>query len=59
MNKMELKKCRRCGRYTFMEKCPKCGEVAVRAAPPKFSPQDRWGEYRRKLKKLEGKNELC
>lgn len=42
-----------------MEKCPKCGEVAVRAAPPKFSPQDRWGEYRRKLKKLEGKNELC
>jgi H/ACA ribonucleoprotein complex subunit 3 len=47
---MKLRRCDRCGRYTLMEKCRKCGSSTVNPHPPKFSPVDPYGKYRRKLK---------
>ncbi|NOZ81676.1 MAG: RNA-protein complex protein Nop10 [Candidatus Micrarchaeota archaeon] len=48
---MKIRKCERCKRYTLREKC-RCGLITVSPHPPKFSPEDRWGEWRRKAKKL-------
>lgn len=33
------------------ETCPKCGSKTVSPAPAKYSPEDPYGEYRRKAKK--------
>ena len=38
-------------RYTLSECCPDCGAEAVNTAPAPFSPEDRYGEYRRALKR--------
>ncbi|WP_456418332.1 RNA-protein complex protein Nop10 [Methanocaldococcus infernus] len=48
---MKIRKCERCGRYTLKETCPVCGGKTFYPKPPKFSLEDRWGEYRRKLKR--------
>lgn len=45
-----LKYCPHCDRYTFEDKCPACGRPTVIAHPPKYSPKDKYGEYRRKAK---------
>ncbi len=44
----KMKKCK-CG-YTLKDACPKCGAKATSVHPPKFSPEDKYGEYRRKAK---------
>lgn len=44
---------RRCpvdGTYTLSDCCPCCGGPTATAHPPRFSPQDRYGEYRRMMK---------
>ncbi len=47
-----LHKCLKCNRYTLRgDKCPICGGPLTSAHPPKFSPEDKYGEYRRILKK--------
>ncbi len=48
--KLRLRKCPKCGRYTLKERCPVCGAETVSAHPPRFSPVDPWGEYRRRAK---------
>jgi len=45
-----IKKCFRCGIYTLKDKCPKCGEKTRTPHPPKFSPEDKYGKYRRMAK---------
>ncbi|MHA2027664.1 MAG: RNA-protein complex protein Nop10 [Candidatus Thorarchaeota archaeon] len=46
-----LYKCKKCEEYTLNQKeCPKCGSSVSSPKPPKFSPQDKFGEYRRKAK---------
>ena len=50
-------KCTKCGRYTLnREKCPYCGAPVVSAHPPRWSPHNRFVEYRvrykSKLKRL-------
>ncbi|MFX0107176.1 MAG: RNA-protein complex protein Nop10 [Candidatus Hodarchaeota archaeon] len=46
-----LYKCTGCMEYTLEEeKCPKCGASVSPPHPPKYSPQDRYGDYRRKAK---------
>ncbi|RLG72918.1 MAG: RNA-protein complex protein Nop10 [Methanobacteriota archaeon] len=45
-----IRKCPGCGRYTLKELCPNCGKETHHAIPPKFSPEDRYGAYRRALK---------
>lgn len=32
------------------KKCPKCGGEVVRPIPPRYSPVDKYGKYRRKVK---------
>jgi len=50
-----LRKCPSCGRYTLREQCPQCGGTTLMSMPAKYSPGDRYGEYRRRLKReMEG-----
>ncbi len=49
-----IRKCCRCGRYTLKEVCPKCGGKTIMAIPPRFSPEDPYGKYRRELRKKIG-----
>ncbi|MWG36421.1 RNA-protein complex protein Nop10 [Halomarina oriensis] len=39
--------------YTLGDTCPECGADAVNSAPAPFDPTDRYGEYRRALKRRE------
>ena len=43
-------KCKSCGKYTMAEKCS-CGGEAVKIGPAKYSPEDKYGKYRRTVKK--------
>ena len=48
-----LRKCK-C-RYTIDQSkkiCEKCGDSFQSAYPPKFSPYDKYADYRRKMKEL-------
>ncbi len=47
-----MAKCMECGAYALREVCPKCGGRATTPHPPRFSPEDRYGHYRRRLHKL-------
>ncbi|MCK4551128.1 MAG: nucleolar RNA-binding Nop10p family protein [Candidatus Aenigmarchaeota archaeon] len=44
--------CEKCNIYTMGENCPKCRKKTILKKPPKYSPEDKYGEYRRKMKKL-------
>ncbi len=46
-----LRRCPSCGTYTLGENCSKCNVAAVVPAPARFSPEDRYGTYRRRLKR--------
>ena len=47
----KLRKCAKCGEYTLrQDKCPYCGGPLRCPHPPKFSPEDKYGRYRRMLK---------
>jgi len=39
-----------CSNYTLKEKC-KCGNNAVTPKPAKYTPEDKYGKYRREAKK--------
>jgi H/ACA ribonucleoprotein complex subunit 3 len=45
---MRMRKCPSCGAYTFKPDCAKCNVKTTSPAPPRFSPEDRYGEYRRR-----------
>jgi H/ACA ribonucleoprotein complex subunit 3 len=46
-----LRKCTECGRYTLKKDvCPYCGGKLTMPYPPKFSPVDKYGDYRRRYK---------
>ncbi len=40
--------------YTLGDRCPDCGAEAVNSAPAPFDPEDRYGAYRRALKRRGG-----
>lgn len=40
-------RCNECMRYTLKEKCRECDAPTVNTFPPRYSPQDRYGKYRR------------
>ena len=46
----KIRKCGRCGAYTLGQECGKCGDKTHTAHPAKYSPEDKWAEYRRKHK---------
>jgi H/ACA ribonucleoprotein complex subunit 3 len=43
--------CKNCDIYTLNSICPNCTTPTGQPAPPRFSPEDKYGKYRRKLKK--------
>ena len=45
----KMRKCAKCSTYTFRERCPKCKGETASPHPPRFSPEDRYGRYRRKI----------
>lgn len=49
MTESLIRICRGCRRYTLKESCPECGGGTRTPHPVRFSPQDRWGKYRRAL----------
>ena len=44
---MRIRKCDNCKTYTIQKECPSCKGVAQVAKPPKYSPEDKYGSYRR------------
>ncbi|MFX1319603.1 MAG: RNA-protein complex protein Nop10 [Promethearchaeota archaeon] len=47
-----MKKCQQCNTYTLNStQCPKCKGPVESAHPARFSIEDRYGVYRRKMKK--------
>ncbi|MHA1594829.1 MAG: RNA-protein complex protein Nop10 [Candidatus Baldrarchaeia archaeon] len=47
-----LRKCTKCGEYTLRkDSCPYCGSPVKNPHPPRFSPHDPYGSYRRKLRR--------
>jgi H/ACA ribonucleoprotein complex subunit 3 len=48
--KMKMRKCKSCGEYTLKDECPYCGGDVTVIYPPKYSPVDKYGKYRRMLK---------
>jgi len=44
--------CKKCKTYTLDKICNKCNQKTIIKKPARFSPQDRLGNYRRKLKKI-------
>jgi H/ACA ribonucleoprotein complex subunit 3 len=51
---MRIMKCLSCGTYTLQTTCPKCGQKTAHAQPAKYSPEDRYGKYRRMMKQEMG-----
>ena len=49
MTESLLRVCRTCGRYTLGATCPVDHGETRTPHPARFSPQDRWGKYRRAL----------
>ena len=46
-----MRKCSKCGRYMLpKDKCPYCGGNLVVPHPPRYSPADKYVEYRLKAK---------
>ena len=44
--------CKKCKTYTLETVCKKCKDKTISKNPPRFSPEDPYGKYRRKLKKI-------
>jgi H/ACA ribonucleoprotein complex subunit 3 len=54
--KMKMHKCCSCNEYTINKICPNCGGNIKVVYPPKYSIEDKYGKYRRKLKEEMLKN---
>ncbi|MBN2142190.1 ribosome biogenesis protein [Candidatus Woesearchaeota archaeon] len=46
---MHILKCEKCGSYGLSNKCS-CGGTRHKPKPPKYSHDDKYGDYRRKYK---------
>jgi H/ACA ribonucleoprotein complex subunit 3 len=42
--------CHACKKFTLKESCS-CGSKTISLRPAKFSPEDKWGKYRRIARK--------
>jgi H/ACA ribonucleoprotein complex subunit 3 len=47
---VHILKCETCGSYGLDEKCS-CGSTRKNVSPAKYSPEDKYAEYRRTAKK--------
>ena len=48
--KSKIRKCVACGDYSLKEVCERCGRETESSVPPRFSPKDPYGKYRRMTK---------
>ncbi|MDE4907058.1 RNA-protein complex protein Nop10 [Methanogenium marinum] len=46
----KIRRCPSDGTYTLNFSCPACGNETRTAHPARYSPQDRLGKYRRKVR---------
>ncbi|WP_421078193.1 RNA-protein complex protein Nop10 [Methanothermococcus sp. Ax23] len=51
---MRMRKCPKCGKYTLKDFCNECNEKTITVKPPRYSIEDKYGKYRRMLKKSVG-----
>lgn len=49
MSEVEMRVCRHCHQYTLGERCATCAGAVQSPHPARYSPQDRYGRYRRAL----------
>lgn len=42
--------CENCKEYTMSDLCPKCNKKTILPKPPKYSPEDKYAQYRRQAK---------
>ncbi len=42
--------CKECNKYTMSKFCASCSIETSNPLPPRFSPQDKYGKYRRMLR---------
>jgi len=42
-------RCIECNCYTQKDICKNCSSKTVNPLPPKYSPEDKYGKYRRKI----------
>ncbi|MAG52982.1 MAG: ribosome biogenesis protein [Nanoarchaeota archaeon] len=49
--KKEILKCPKCDNYTLKNQCPKCDTKTLSPKPMKYSPEDKYGKWRRTYKK--------
>ncbi len=49
--KTEILRCVNCCEYTLKARCPRCDSKCLSTKPAKFSPEDKYGYYRRLAKK--------
>ena len=54
--KREILVCQKCKEYLLGKTCSHCGEKAVSPKPAKYSPEDKYGHYRRIAKKERSQN---
>ncbi len=52
-----IHRCTSCNAYTLKETCGTCGAKTILPRPPKYSPEDKYSEYRRKVRIPELKKE--
>ncbi|MCQ1539144.1 RNA-protein complex protein Nop10 [Methanocalculus taiwanensis] len=46
-----MRRCTEDGTYTLSQQCKVCGRPTKPVHPPRFSPQDRYGKYRRQMRR--------
>jgi H/ACA ribonucleoprotein complex subunit 3 len=46
---LHILKCPNCKSYGLKDKCS-CGAIRAKPKPPKYSPEDKYGNYRRQFK---------
>jgi len=54
--KPAIRKCPSCNNYTMKIECENCRIETQLPKPARFSPEDKYGKYRRKLKKMVKEN---
>ena len=52
--KTEILKCNKCDTYTIEPICKTCKVKTITTKPAKYSPEDKYGHYRRIAKKQRG-----
>jgi len=49
----QILRCPTCQDYTLAAACPECGAETLSPLPPRYSPEDHYGKYRRALLRMQ------